>query len=154
MLTVLDSGCCRHLVGLSSIRVNLLLGALTSPLVAKLDLARPLRAEQAVPENKEGLREIGLDTPALVVNVVIRGIVRGEVLQRVPGEGVAAVVVNRLDGRQGKEPHGLAVCHARDQESNASTRCVQKESLNGVVVEGTKCVGNVESVVTRVEGHY
>lgn len=153
ILAFLDSRCCRHLYGLSNICVNLLLSALTSPLVAKLDLARPLGAEQAVPEDKEGLGEVGLDAPTLMVNVMIGGIVGSEVLQRVPGEGVAAVVVNGLDGRKGEEPHGLTVGHARNQESNASTSSIQKESLDGVVVQGAKSVGNVESVVARVEGH-
>jgi hypothetical protein len=63
------------------------------------------------------------------------------------------MVVNSLDGRNGEKPHGLAVGHARYQESNASTSSIQKESLNRVVVQGAKSVGNVESVVARMESH-
>lgn len=65
----------RSSLGLGSIHVHLLLGALTGPLIAKLDLALPLCVEEAVPEDKEGLREVGLDAPALVMDIVVGSIV-------------------------------------------------------------------------------
>lgn len=144
---------CRSL-GLSSIHVHLLLGALSGPLVTKLNLALPLCVQEAVPEDEEGLGEVGLDAPALMVNIVIGSIVGGEMLQRIPGEGVSAVVINSLDGRASEEPHGLAVGHAGNQEADAGTRSVQKEALNRVVVESTESVGHVEAVMTRVERHW
>lgn len=140
-------------LGLGSIHVHLFLGALSGPLVAKLNLTLPLGVEEAVPEDEEGLGEVRLDAPALMVNIVISGIVGGEVLQRIPGEGVSAVVVDGLDGRAGEEPHGLAVGHTGNQEANARTSGIQKETLNGVIVESTESVGNVETMVTRVERH-
>lgn len=155
MFTVFNDGRCRRCgLGLSSIRVHLLLGALTGPFVAKLNLTLPLGVEEAVPEDEEGLGEIALDAPALMVNIVVGGIVRGEVLQRIPGEGVSAVVINGLDGRAGEEPHGLAVGHPGNQEANTCTSGIQKETLNGVVVESTESVRDVEAVVTRVECHW
>jgi hypothetical protein len=38
------------------------------------------------------------------------------VLERIPGECVAAVVVYGFDRRAGEEPHSLAGCHACDLE--------------------------------------
>lgn len=101
----------RRGLGLGSIHIHLLLGALSSPLIAKLDLALPLCVEKAVPEDEEGLGEVGFDTPALMVNIVVGSIVGGEVLKRIEGEGVSTVVIDSLDGRASKEPHGLAVGH-------------------------------------------
>lgn len=116
----LDSGCIGRSFGrLGRLHVHLLLCVVPGPLVAELHLARPLGVQQPVPEDEEGLREIGLDTPALVMNVVVGGVVGGKMLQGIPGEGVAAVVVNGLDGRAGEEPHRLAVGHSGDQEGDA-----------------------------------
>jgi hypothetical protein len=124
----------RRSLGLGSIHVHLLLGALSGPLVTKLNLALPLRIKETVPEDKKGLREVGFDTPTLMMNIVIGSIVGGEMLQRVPGKGVSAVVIDSLDGRAGEKPHRLAVGHTGNQEANACTRSIQKEALNGVVV--------------------
>jgi hypothetical protein len=140
-------------LGLSSIHVHLFLGALSGPLVAKFNLTLPLGVEEAVPENEEGLGEIRLDSPALMVNIVISGIVGGEVLQRVPGESVSTVVIDGLDSRAGEEPHGLAVGHTGNKEADTCTSGIQKETLNGVIVESTESVGDVEAMVTRVERH-
>lgn len=144
----------RRSLGLGSIHINLLLGALTSPLIAKLDLTLPLCIEETVPEDEEGLGEIGLDTPALVVNIVISSIVGGDMLQWIPGEGVSTVVIDGLDGREGEEQHALTVGHARNQESNACTCSIQEESLNWVIIESTESVGHIETVVAGVERHW
>lgn len=141
-------------LGLSGIHIHLLLGALAGTLVAKLNFTLPLGVEEAVPKDEEGLGEVALDAPALMVNIMIGGIVGGEVLQRIPGEGVSAVVINGLDGRAGEEPHGLAVGHTGNQEANACTSSIQKETLNGMVVESTESVRDIEAVVTRVECHW
>lgn len=138
---------------LSGIRINLLLGTLTSSLVPKFDIAVPLSTEQAVPDDEEGLREVGLDAPALVVNVVIRSIVRREMLQWIPRERIATVVVDGLDGRKCEKPHGLTIRHSRNKESDPGACGIQQETFDRVVVQGSKRVGNVETVVTRVEGY-
>lgn len=75
----------RHCIGgsfgrLGRLHVHLLLCVVPSPLVAELHLALPLGIQQSVPENEEGLREIGLDAPALVMNIVVGSVVGGEVL--------------------------------------------------------------------------
>lgn len=138
---------------MGSIKVYLLLGILTGSLVTQLDLASPLRAKKTIPEDEERLGEIGLDTPALVVDVMVSGVVGGEMLQWIPGEGIATVIIDSLDSREGEEPHGLAVSHAGDQESNSSASRIQEESLNRVVVESTEGIWNIETVMTGVEGH-
>lgn len=66
--------------GLGSVHVHLLLGALPSPLITELNLALPLCVEETIPEDEEGLGEVVLDTPALMMNIVIGSIVGGEML--------------------------------------------------------------------------
>lgn len=107
--------------------------------------ARPLvpGAEDAVPEGEEGLGEIGLDSPGLVVDVVIGSIVACDELERIPGELVATVVVNSLDGREAEEQGALANVHARKLETDASTKAIEEEALKGVVVEGAIGVRHV-----------
>lgn len=138
---------------LRSIRINLLLSTLTSSLVPQVDITLPLGTEQAVPDNEEGLREVGLDAPALVVNVVIRSIIRGEVLQGIPRKRVAAVIVDGLDGREREKPHRLTSRHARNKESNSGTYRIQQETLDRMVVQGPERVRHVKAVVPRVKGH-
>jgi hypothetical protein len=99
--------------------------------------------KKTVPESKEWLREIGLNTPALVMDVVVGSIVGGEMLQGVPGEGIAAMIVNCLNGGAGKEPHALADGHSGRQERNARPSCVEKKSLEGMVVQSTERVWDV-----------
>lgn len=95
---------------------DLVFGALA---VARIALARvgTLVAgfEQAVPEGEEGLRKVGLDAPALMVDIVVGRIVRRDELQRVKRQLVAAVIVNSLEGRAGKEADGLAVRQPGDE---------------------------------------
>lgn len=114
--------------------------------------ARVLCVQQAVPEGEERLGEVGLDAPVLVVDVVIGCVVASDELQRIPGERVAAVVIDSLDGRQGEKPYALAHRHESRLEGETCTNSIEKEALKGVVVQGAICVGNVESVVSRVKG--
>jgi hypothetical protein len=96
------------------------------------------------------LGEVGLDAPALVVDIVVGGIVARDVLQRIPWQRVSAVIVDCLDGRGGKEGNSLTCSHASDQVRKTGTGGIEEETLKGVVVEGTVCVRNVQSVVSRV----
>lgn len=108
-------------------------------------------AEDAVPKGEEGLGKVGLDAPGLVVNVVVGGIVVGDELEGVPGKGVAAVVVNGLHGGKGEEAGALEGGHAGNFETNTGAESVEEKALKGVVVEGPVGVGDVETVMTRVE---
>lgn len=75
-------------------------------------------------------------------------------LQRVPRECIAAVVVDGFDGREGEEPHALAVGHASREKGDARTRSVEEETFYRVIVQSTKCVGDVQTVVARMEGDW
>jgi hypothetical protein len=108
--------------------------------------------EDPIPEGEEGLREVGLDAPRLVVNVVVGGVVVRDQLQRIPGEFVAAVVIDRLHARKGKEDCSLTHRHAHDLECQTGADGVEQKTLKGVVVQGTVRIRNVEAVVSGVEG--
>jgi hypothetical protein len=112
--------------------------------------AGPHRPKQSIPERKAWLAEILLYAPILVVHVVVGGIVAGQVLEWIPGECVSAVVVDRLDGQAGEEPHSLSDRHAGRQVGDGGAERFEKESFDRVVVEGAKSVCDVESVMSRV----
>lgn len=97
-------------------------------------LATVLGSQELVPESEEGLGEIGLDSPGLVVNVVVGSVVAGDELKRIPRESVAAVVINGLDSRESEEASALDQRHASHLEANTGTKGVKKEALKGVVV--------------------
>ena len=88
-----------------------------------------------------------LDAPALVVDVMVSSVIAGQMLERVPGESVAAVIINCLDGRAREKPHSLSGSQARKFECYASSHGIEKEALEWVVVQGTKGIGDVESVM-------
>jgi propanediol utilization protein len=85
---------------------------------------------------------------------VVRSIVAGNELKGIPRKSVAAVVIDRLDGGKSEEACALAKRHACSLESKTGTKGVKQEPLEGMVVEGAVRVGNIESVVARVEGSY
>lgn len=117
-------------------------------------LARVLCPKNLIPECEKGLRKVGLDAPRLVVNVVVCGVVVGDELQRIPRKRIAAVVVNRLHGRKGKEARALQGRHASDLETNASSEGVEKEPFKRVVVQRAVSVGNIQAVVSGVESGF
>lgn len=86
-----------------------------------------------------------------MVNVVIGSIVVSKVLQRIPGESIAAMIVHSLDSGAREEPHGLTVRHARCQKRNASTSGIKKEAFHRVIIEGAESVRDIKTMVTRVE---
>jgi len=89
---------------------------------------------EAVKIGEKGLREIRLDSPALVVDIMIGSIVGEDPVDRVIWECIAAMVQNGLDGGAGEEPHRLAHCHTSEQVRDAGAKSVKCESFEGVVV--------------------
>lgn len=87
--------------------IHRIFGIDSGPLVLQGGVTGPHGAQDAVPESEVWLRKVGLDTPTLVVNVVVSGIVARHVLERIPRQGVATVVVNCLHGGEGEEEHAL-----------------------------------------------
>lgn len=160
MTTILSSGAPPHsglyliiLLGLGLFTLGaLLLVGRRGPRALVLDrgVTLPHGTENSIPGGEEGLGEVGLDAPALVVDVVVSGIVAGDVLQGVPGQRVSAVVVDRLHHAADKEEHALARGHEGALVGDGRTESVEHETLDGVVVEGAVGVGNVETVVTSM----
>lgn len=139
------------LVGSDRIIVDLLLGIVASSFVAELDITLPLGTHKSIPENEEWLGKVVLDAPALVMDVMVRGIVRCDFLQGIPREGIAAMVIDCLDGGHREEPHALTVGQSSGQEPHASASCVEKETLHRMVVQSTKGVRNIKAMVTGME---
>lgn len=54
-----------------------------------------------------------LDTPALVMDIVITGIVRRDLLQRIKWQSIAAMIIDSLDRRAREKPHALTRAHSR-----------------------------------------
>ena len=84
---------------------------------------------------------------------MIGGVIGEDVMERVVGKLVTAVVEDGLDGRSSEEPHGLAHCHSGEEVSETTAKGVKRKALERVVVKGTVSVGNVETMVARVKGH-
>ena len=109
-------------------------GCCPSSLVLECRVTLPHGAEHAVPYGEEGLRVVGLDAPALVMDVVIGSVIARQVLERVPRKRVAAVVINSLDIRSYKETHA----HSGGQEGclvgDGRTERIEDETLDGVIV--------------------
>ena len=132
----------------------LLLCNFSCPRVFKTGVAMPHSPQELVPEGEEGLREIGLDAPALVVDIMVRSVVAGDTLERVPGERVSAVVVDSLDGRRSEKYQTLSSSHAGKLERDTRSQGIEKEALKPVVVQSAVSIGHIEAVVARVECCY
>ena len=59
------------------------------------------------------------------MDIVVRGVVAGDVLDGVPGELVSAVVVYRLDRGQTPEGNSLSLGHSRDLIRETGTESVE-----------------------------
>lgn len=64
-----------------------------------------------VPESEEWLREIRLDSPSLMVYVVIGSIVARQVLERVPRKRISTVIIHSLDSGQTEEQKPESLRH-------------------------------------------
>lgn len=133
------------------IHFHLLVDTIPGALVAEFDVARPAGAKEAVPEGEERLGEVVLDSPALMVDIVVSGVVPSQLLEGVPRESVAAVVIDRLDSGEGEVQHGLSGAHHSGEIPNPGASSVEEESLDWVIVQSTKRIWYIESMMTRME---
>ena len=70
-----------HLLLKRLVRVDLELGSLGRSLVLGLHIsARPDGSQESIPNGEEWLAKVGLDTPTLMMNVMVAGIVTCDVL--------------------------------------------------------------------------
>lgn len=137
-------GCCDLVLLLL---FELLLRSATSPLVLFLHIAIVHCSTEAVKIGEKGLREIRLDSPALVVDIMIGSIVGEDPVDRVVGKSVTTVIEDRFDGRSRKEPHGLTHCQAGKQVAQTSTQGIERESFDRVVVQSSVGIWHVKTVV-------
>lgn len=86
-----------------------------------------------------------------MMNVVIERVLRREPLERIPGDGVAAVIVDGLEDGQGDEPHCLAGGEARDREGEEGADDVDEEGFQHIGVKCAEGVGH-EVLVGRGGG--
>jgi hypothetical protein len=85
------------------------------------------------------------------VDVMVSAVVAEEYMEDVPRKPQTTVVVDGLDGREREEEYASPRGHARDEERERATDGVQDESLQWVVVQSSKSVGDDKSVVLRVD---
>lgn len=135
--------------------ICLLLGRDSCFLVPRRDITTgPDSTEKSIPESEERLRKVGFDTPALMVHIVIAGVVGSQSLQRVPGQGVAAVIVDCLESRSSEKPHSLPRVHTSKLVGDTGAKGIEQEALDGMIVESTVSVRNVETMMTRMDGRW
>ncbi len=84
-----------------------------------------------------------LHAPALMMDIVIIRVVLRDPLQRVPRKPETRVIVNGLDGAYSEEKDGLADGHTGQFESEQGADCIFEKAFEGVVVERSKCIGDV-----------
>lgn len=131
--------------------LDLFLGSLPGALIFESDVAVPTGVEQTIPKSEEWLGEVGLDTPALVVDVVVGSVVGRDLLKRVPRELVTAMVIDCFDCGHREEPHALTGRHPGGQKSHTRTGCVKEESFDRMVVQSTEGVRDIKAMVARME---
>ncbi len=137
------------------IRFHQQLCRLPRTLIAWLDVTSvPDRSQYPVPEREEWLAEVRLDAPTLVVDIVVCGIVAGNMLKGIKWQSVSTMIIDSLDGRAGEEAHSLTWCHAGQLIPDTRANSVEKEPLKRMVIEGTVCVRNMEEVVARMKSSY
>ena len=75
-----------------------------------------------------------LDTPALVMDIMISGIIRRNALERIPGQSITTMIIDSLDCRTSEKPHSLAGAHSSKLESNTSSKRVQKKTFERMII--------------------
>lgn len=118
----------------------------------------PLCVEPSIPADEKGLGEVGLlfqssvtvfliighwkmtnlDTPALMMHVMVFSIVPECPLEWIKRNFVSAVVINSFKSTKGEEEKASLLSHSRDLESKASSDSIHEESFKWVVVESPK----------------
>ena len=71
--------------------------------------------------------------------------------ERIPGEDIAAVIADGLDGGESAEQHALPRRELRDFPGQHEGDDVEEDRFKPVAVDGAVGVGDVEAVVLRVD---
>lgn len=84
---------------------------------------------------------------------MISSVVGGNLLKGVPRESVAAMIIDRLDRGHGEKPHALTIAHSSCEVCDARTGSIEQESFDGMVIQSTKSIRDIEAMVSGVEFH-
>ena len=71
-----------------------------------------------------------LHSPALMMDIMIRCVERGDAAKRVKGQGIATMIVNHLECRKNKKPHGLASGQSYDRKAKADPDNILDDGLD------------------------
>lgn len=82
------------------------------------------------------------------MNVMVAGVVGSKMLQWIPGQCIAAMIIDGLDCGARKEPHALPRTHASRFKRNTGPKCVEQETFEGMVVQSAKSIGDIETMMT------
>ena len=88
-----------------------------------------------------------------MMNVMIISRIAAEHLERVPRERVSTMVVERLACRNNEEECRLSDRQARNEFCDGRAECIEAETFDRMVVQGSVGIGYVQSVMAGVEGH-
>ena len=82
---------------------------------------------------------------------MISAVVAEEYMEDVARKPQSAVIVDGFDGGEGEEEDGGSGCHAGDEEGESAANGVKNETLQGVIIESSKGVGDHKGVVLGMD---
>ena len=85
------------------------------------------------------------------MNIMVPCVVRRDVLKWVPRQRVSTVVIDGLDSRPSEEQETLTSIHSCNFVCNAGAQRVQEEAFERVIVQCTKRVWHVETMMAGME---
>ena len=99
-------------------------------------------------------KQLYLNPPTLMMDVMIYCVLTSQHLERVPGDTVTAMVVHRFKGRQCSEEDSLAGGELRQPDRKVRAYAVDDELLVKVAIKGAKGIGNVDLFFRSALGIY
>lgn len=82
---------------------------------------------------------------------MVTRVIACDVLQRIPWKCISAVVIHCLDRGESEEQHPLTWTQTCDFIADASTKCIQEEAFEWMVIQSSECVRDVQTMVPGVE---
>lgn len=123
-----------------------------TPLIPPPCISHPNRSQNSIPKREKRLRKICFNPPTLMMNIMISRIITRDMLERIPWKCITTMIIYCFDSWGDEKCHTLTGSHAGYFVGDGGAEGVEEESFERVVVEGTVGVGDVETVVTWVEG--
>lgn len=106
--------------------------------------------KKPVPYRQERLRIVVSCTLGLMMNVMISRIVVEENMEDITGKPESTVIIDGFDHGETEEEDGCPSSHPGDKEGDGPTDVV-KQTLKWMIIEGTECERNNQSVMLRVD---